>query len=111
MNRAWTSFPTAKKSLRIFITDKEEDDSDIDPGARYFQMIVGSAVVDVRLRREDTCNSCMVIDTLPWYWGVTPGEIWKAALENEPLDLRDNPCNTDAIICEAAAKISAKYHE
>ena len=111
VNRAWTSFPTAKKSLRIFLTDKEEDDSDIDPGAGYFQMIVGSAVVDVRLRREDTCNSCMVIDTLPWYWGVTPGEIWKSALENEPLDLRDNPCNTDAIICEVAAKISAKYHE
>lgn len=108
VNRAWTRFQAARKSLRIFLTDKESD-TDIDPGARNFQLIVGSAFVDVRLRRDDTYNSCMVIDTLPWYWGVTPREIWDAALENEPRDLRDEPVDTEEVINQVAARVRQTY--
>lgn len=110
VDSAWTRFQTAKRSLRLYLTDKEEDGSSVDLDARSFQAFIGATVVDVRLRKDGSYISCKAVDTIPWYWGVTVRDIWEEALKNEPLDLRDeSDDDTDIIIEQAITQIREKY--
>lgn len=108
-DRSWTEFGAARRSLHICLTDKVDDGSDVDSTASDFQLFIDSAVVDLCLRRDETRNSVLVLDTFPWYWGVTVRDVWEEALKNEPRDLRDVPADTDSIVNQAIAQIREKY--
>ena len=108
-DRSWTEFSAARRALHICLTDKSDDDSDMDPTVSDFQLFIDSAVVDLCLRRDETRNSVLVLDTFPWYWGVTVRDIWEEAFKNEPRDLRDVPIDTDLIVNRAIAQVREKH--
>lgn len=108
-DRSWTEFSAARRALHICLTDKSDDDSDMDPTVSDFQLFIDSAVVDLCLRRDETRNSVLVLDTFPWYWGVTVRDIWEEAFKNEPRDLRDVPTDTDLIVNRAIAQVRKKH--
>lgn len=108
-DRSWTEFSAARRALHICLTDKADDDSDVDPTVSDFQLFIDSAVVDLCLRRDETRNSVLVLDTFPWYWGVTVRDIWEEAFKNEPRDLRDVPTDTDLIVNRAIAQVREKH--
>ena len=108
-DRSWTEFSAARRALHICLTDKSDDDSDLDPTVSDFQLFIDSAVVDLCLRRDETRNSVLVLDTFPWYWGVTVRDIWEEAFKNEPRDLRDVPIDTDLIVNRAIAQVREKH--
>lgn len=108
-DRSWTEFSAARRALHICLTDKSNDDSDVDPTVSDFQLFIDSAVVDLCLRRDETRNSVLVLDTFPWYWGVTVRDIWEEAFKNEPRDLRDVPTDTDLIVNRAIAQVREKH--
>lgn len=108
-DRRWSTFSAARRALHICLTDKADDGSDVDSTASDFQLFIDSTVVNIYLRRDETRNSVQVLDTFPWFWGITVRDVWEEAFKNEPRDLRDAPADTDLIVNQAIAQIREKY--
>ena len=106
----WKKFDTAKSSLKIVINEKTEENSTIEAPYTFCKMIIGDTVVLVRLATSGYISlATTVMDTMPWYWGVTVRDIWEAAYNNPVDDKREYATDGNQIANQAMNQIRAKY--
>lgn len=101
----WIEFKTAKKFLRILITDRDMSDED-----GRFKVVLGEAAVRPQLITENGFWTANLDDYMPWYWGVTIAEIWwNALLNNHIEDERKEPSDSRFIAKTAFEAIKMQY--
>lgn len=107
----WMKFRTATEFLKLFITEKKPDDSDLESNASCFQIVLGDALVTVKLSTKGIFRMFAVIpDFTPWYWGVTIRDVWEAACRNDDIsDERTDAADTAQIKEQALKQVRAKY--
>ena len=107
---AWTKYSTGKDSLQIVITDKAEDDSNMELNASNFQVVIGSQLVSVQIATKGIFRmSATVTNCFTWYWGVTVKDVWEAAKRNELRDEREGAYNGAQLAEQALNQIRSKY--
>ena len=96
--------------MKIVINEKTEENSTIEAPYTFCKLIIGDTVVLVRLATSGYISlATTVMDTMPWYWGVTVRDIWEAAYNNPVDDKREYATDGNQIANQAMNQIRAKY--
>lgn len=112
LDEAWLKFSTGKEFLKIEISDKAADGSDLQPQYSNFQEVIGGQLVAVRIATKGIFQmGTIVMNCFTWYWGVTVRDIWEAALANEVDDKREGAYNGSQLANQAIGQIRSKHPE
>ena len=110
VDEAWVNFSTARNSLQIVVSDKADDNSDMQEDSDNFQVVFYSQLISVELATKGLCRiSTTIMNSFTWYWGVTVRDIWEAANLNEFENECKNLSNADQIVDYAMNQIRSKH--
>lgn len=112
IDEAWTKFSTGREFLKIEISDRKADGSDLQPQYSNFQVVIGGQLAAVRIATKGIFQiGTTVMNYFTWYWGVTVRDIWETALANEIDDKREVASNGKQLANQAIARIRTKHPE